>query len=360
VTTGARLVAVGLFAALIAATGCGGGQADWPEAAPPAEHGFPADLPRRIDSFVAENRLDTLAVLVVSDDRLVAERYYHGVTRNRFLHLYSATKSVTGLLVGIALADEKLARLDQTLAEALPPELLAGASGRVRSMTLQGLLSMTTGLGEELSWTSSADWDRTIVEDPFFVGPRGSFSYSSAGSQLLSAALEHATGESLLTYARRKLFEPLGIVTEPLSNGVQAPGHETEATFGWNHDRRGNYAGGTGLRLRGIDMAKLGLLYLHRGEWEGKRVVSRSWIDASTRPRSDGGFPEGDPYGFHIWLPNEDGRSAFLMAGFGGQYIEVVPSLRLVIVTSSPTRPSFAARGVLTYIVGLAEPPQAG
>ena len=121
------------------------------------------------------------------------------------------------------------------------------------------------------------------------------------------------------------------------------------------HDGGGHYAGGTGLRLRGIDMAKLGLLYLHRGEWEGKRLVPRSWIDASTRPRSDGGFPEGDPYGFHIWLPTELGRRAFLMAGFGGQYIEILPSLRLVIVTSSPTRPSLATRAILTYIVGLAE-----
>jgi CubicO group peptidase (beta-lactamase class C family) len=304
---------------------------------------------------VAEQALGLRAVLVIKDDRLVAERYYHGVTRGRFLHLYSATKSVTGLLVGIALADGKLTSRDQTLAEVLPPEILAHASRRVRSMTLRGLLSMTTGLGEELSWLSSGDWDRTIVDDPFFAGSPGSFSYSSAGTQLLSAVLENATGENLLTYAERKLFGPLGIVTQPRGEGHPGPGRETEATFGWAHDSRGHYAGGSSLRLRGIDMAKLGLLYLHGGEWEGRRVVPRAWVDASTRSRSDGGFPENVPYGFLIWLPREDGRRAYLMAGFGGQYIEVVPSLRLVTVTSSPTRPSLAARAILTYIVGLAE-----
>jgi CubicO group peptidase (beta-lactamase class C family) len=350
----ARLVAVGLLAATIGTSGCGGRQADWLEAARPAEHGLPGDLSTRIDSFVDENDLDLRAVLVVADDRLVAERYYHGVTRGRFLHLYSATKSVTGLLAGIALTEGKLTGLDETLAQALPPELAARASGRIRAMTLRGLLSMTTGLGEELSWLTSADFARAIVENPFFAGPPGSFSYSTEGTQLVGAAIEHATEGSLLRYAAKKLFEPLGMVTEPRGEGHPGPGHETEPTFGWAHDSRGHYLAGAGLRLRGIDMAKLGLLYLHRGEWEGRRVVPRSWIDAATRPHSDGGFPENAPYGFLTWLPTEHGRRAFLMAGFGGQYIEVVPSLRLVIVTSSPTRPSFATRAMLTYIVGLA------
>lgn len=351
----ARLVAVVLLAATIGTSGCGGGQSDWLEAARPAEHGFPADLSKRIDSFVAENDLGLRAVLVVADDRLVAERYYDGVTRGRFLHLYSATKSVTGLLAGIALAEGKLTGLDETLAEALPPELAALASGRIRAMTLRGLLSMTTGLGEELSWTTSGDFARAVVENPFFAAPRGSFSYSSSGAQLVGAALEHATGESLLTYAARKLFRPLGIVTVPRGKRDPGAGRETEPTFGWAHDADGHYLAGSGLRLRGIDMAKLGLLYLHRGEWKGRRVVPRSWIDAVTRPRSEGGFPENAQYGFLTWLPTEQGRRAFLMAGFGGQYIEDVPSLRLVIVTSSPTRPSFATRAILTYIVGLAE-----
>jgi CubicO group peptidase (beta-lactamase class C family) len=190
------------------------------------------------------------AVLVVADDRLVAERYYDGATRDRFLQLHSATKTVTGLLVGIALADGKLSSVDQTLAETLPPDLRARASEKVRSMTLRGLLSMTSGLGEELPWADSADWARAIVEQPFFAATPGSFEYSSAGSQLLSAVVEHATGESLLAYARKRLFEPLGIATEPLGAGLRPfTGAEPrpEPTFGWAHDRLGHYAGGTGL-----------------------------------------------------------------------------------------------------------------
>jgi CubicO group peptidase (beta-lactamase class C family) len=347
------LVAVSLLA-LIASTGCGGGRGEWLDAGRPVDHGFPADLSKRIDGFADEQSLDLRAVLVVVDDRLVAERYYHGVTRGRFLHLYSATKTVTGMLVGIALADGKLTGLDETLEQALPSELSARAGSRLRETTLRELLSMTSGLGEELSWVDSADAERTIVEDPYFAAPRGSFSYSSSGTQLVGAALEYATGESLLSYAGKKLFEPLGIDTEPRGQRHWGPDRETEPTFGWVHDGRGHYRAGTGLRLRGIDMAKLGLLYLHRGEWKGRRVVPRSWIDAATRPRSEGGFPEQVPYGFLTWLPTEHGRRAFLMAGFGGQYVEIVPSLRLVIVTSSPTRPSLAARAILTYIVGLA------
>jgi CubicO group peptidase (beta-lactamase class C family) len=348
------LVAVGLLAATISTSGCGGEDANWLRPARPAEHGFPADLAKRIDSFVAEEDLDLRAVLVVADDRLVAERYYHGVTRSRFLHLHSATKTVTGMLAGIALADGRFTGLDETLREALPPPLKARAGARIRAMTLRELVSMRTGLGEELSWATSADYARSIVEHPFFDGPRGSFSYSSSGTQLVGAALEYATGESLLSYARKKLFAPLGVVTEPRGEAHPGPGRETATTFGWAHDGDGHYMAGAGLRLRGIDMAKLGLLYLHKGDWEGKRVVPRSWIDAATQSRSDGGWPEQAPYGFLTWLPTEAGRRAFLMAGYGGQYIEIVPSLQLVIVTSSPTRPTFATRAMLTYIVGLA------
>jgi CubicO group peptidase (beta-lactamase class C family) len=353
VTRGLRVVAVCLLTAAVATSGCGGAQPQWLESSPPAEHGFPADLPKRIDAYVHEHAPDLHAVLVVADDRLVVERYYGGVTRDQFLQLYSATKSVTGLLVGVALADEKLTGVDETLAEALPADLLAGTDPRFSSMTLRQLLSMTTGLGESLSWMTSEDWDRDIVEHPFFAETPGSFAYSSQGSQLLSAVVEHAVGKSLLDYGKERLFNPLRIVTQPVGSGPLSA--EPEPTFGWLHDRKGHYMGGSGLRLRGVDMAKLGLLYLHRGEWEGRRLVPRSWIDASTRPSSSGGLPENDPYGFHIWLPREHARRAFLMAGFGGQYIEIVPSLRLVIVTSSPARASFDARGVLTHIVGLAE-----
>jgi hypothetical protein len=76
----ARLVAVGLLVALIVTSGCGGGQAHWLESSPPAEHGLPADLPKRIDAYAHEHAPELHAVLVVADDRLVAERYYGGVT----------------------------------------------------------------------------------------------------------------------------------------------------------------------------------------------------------------------------------------------------------------------------------------
>ena len=156
------------------------------------------------------------AILVKANGRTVFERYYRS-TATESHNVASVTKSVMSTLVGIAVGEGKL-RLDQPLAQLLPP-YAATMTPAVAHATLRQVLTMTAGLAgpfnaDDLGFATAPDWVRAILTHPARP-PGGSFGYSSGGSHLLSAILVTATGQSVLDYARVKLFDPLGIPTRP-------------------------------------------------------------------------------------------------------------------------------------------------
>jgi len=169
--------------------------------------------------------------------------------------------------------------------------------------------------------------------------PGEGFAYASAGSHLLSAILVEATGRSVLDYARDKLFNPLGIstdpATEPLAVEENLPVYEA-ASFAWPVDPQGLHLGDAFLKISARDMAKIGQLMLAGGRLDEKQIVPALWVTESTRAHvPTGGYgPGGDDYGYHWWVTTADGHDAFVAAGFGGQLIEVVPDLDLVVVVS--------------------------
>ncbi len=169
--------------------------------------------------------------------------------------------------------------------------------------------------------------------------PGEGFAYASAGSHLLSAILVEATGQSVLDYARDKLFNPLGISTdpaaEPLAVEENLPVYEA-ASFAWPVDPQGVHLGDAFLKISAPDMAKIGQLMLAGGRWDEKQIVPAQWVTESTQAHvATGGYGVGgDDYGYHWWVTTADGHDAFVAAGFGGQLIEVVPDLDLVVVVS--------------------------
>ncbi len=169
-----------------------------------------------------------------------------------------------------------------------------------------------------------------------------SWAYSDANSQLLSAIVADATGQSTLAFARAKLFGPLGIAAdnalEPTIRHWPPTPAELEAyeqaPVAWPKDPQGYHCGGTFLRLPARDLAKLGYLYLNGGRWDGAQVVPADYVAASTQPQSDPTRGPGD-YGYHWWVTNETGHDSFRAMGFGGQLIQVIPELDLVVVITS-------------------------
>jgi CubicO group peptidase (beta-lactamase class C family) len=268
---------------------------------------------------------------------------------------HSVTKSITSALVGIALADHKLKSLDQTVGELLATHLPANADPRLRRVTVQQLLTMTSGLAsdakpggrDELLWNrmlGSRDWVAHILGRRLDTRPGASFAYSSAGSHLLSALVADVTGVSTLAYARAKLFGPLGIATDnALEQAVRrwppTPAEQQaydQAPVAWPTDPQGYQVGFAWLRLPARDLAKFGYLCLNGGRWDRTQVVPADYMRASVQPHTK--LPSsrpGDGYGYQWWTTSVDAHPSFVAVGAGGQFIQVIPDLDLVVVITS-------------------------
>ncbi|WP_243286340.1 serine hydrolase domain-containing protein [Geothrix terrae] len=309
----------------------------------PAEAGFD---PARFHALLMEmmgSQANLHGVVVERHGRLVAEAYRTGRDRtvnSLFAHTRafgpevrhdarSVGKSVIDLLVGVALAQGRLKRVDTPVLEFYPefPEL---ASPERRTITLEHLLGMSSGL----AWHEGGDgpddehklmwkWTPTYhpLSRPVAAAPGTVFNYNSGGALLLADILSRATGMPWTEYARTALFEPLGI-------------RDVE----WVGDFLGRPMAYTGLRMRPRDMAKLGRLVLNRGQWRGRQIVPSAWIDASLTPRLRTGFDDTG-YGYLWWTGSAawHGRAVPWAAAFGngGQRIFVAPDLDLCVVITA-------------------------
>jgi CubicO group peptidase (beta-lactamase class C family) len=147
----------------------------------------------------------------------------------------------------------------------------------------------------------------------------------------------------VLDYARPRLFGPLGIDTrdaaEPrLDVDKDAEAQYARADFAWPRDPMGIQIGFGTLKMTPPDLAKLGALYLEGGRWKGQQVVPATWVEESTTPQvstQGAGFTFSESYGYQWWVTRERGHQAFAAVGYGGQLVEVVPDLRVVVVTAS-------------------------
>lgn len=324
--------------------GCGtpGDIGDGWSLATPGETGIDATRLCDLDSLLAQwPDANVHAVIVARHGKLVMERYYAGGDERwgtklgvvefgpAVKHdLRSVSKSVTSLLIGIALAEGKFPPLESPVLDFFPEyaDLRTPEKDRI---TFADLLTMSSGLqwhedlpyddprNDEMGMLTSSDPFRYILAKPLAASPGTTYHYSNGDASLLGAALVKGTGRTWSDYARDKLFTPLGIVD-----------------FDWDavgHSRKlGTYGS---LRLRPRDMVKLGQLILADGVWNGRRVLPTGWAAQSIAPRLNG---EGlFFYGYQWWLGRSfvDGRELDWAAGFGigGQRLYVVPALDLVI-----------------------------
>jgi hypothetical protein len=158
---------------------------------------------------------------------------------------------------------------------------------------------------------SDEDWIQAALDRKVIAEPGTQFCYDSPGMHLLSAILQQATGMTELEFARKYLFEPLGI-----------------KEVYWEADPQGYTHGWGDLYLKPKDAAKLGFLWLNKGVWEGKQIISAKWVEESVKPNVFGGM---DYYGYGWWV-SKDGYYAF---GRGGQNIKVMPSIKAIVVTTA-------------------------
>jgi CubicO group peptidase (beta-lactamase class C family) len=307
---------------------------DWRESTP-QEQGMEPDVLLRLDTYLKEvqTRPELNTVLIVRHGRIVFEYYAQGYHQQSYQLLQSMTKSVISTLIGIALQQGYLHELDQRWEDFFPEYFTAETDVKKKQITLRHLLKMTSGLNPDTIaypgrfGENPKDWVRFAIEKPTIAPPDRFFMYCSLGSHLLSCILTRATGMSTLEFARKYLFAPLGIASDE------------QAGFEWETDPQGYYIGGARMRLKARDAAKIGYLYLNKGQWEGTQIISPDYAVEAMRAHSGGGPPEAASYGYHWWVTEQDGHHSFFAAGFGGQYIQVIPDLELVLVIFAPDAP---------------------
>jgi CubicO group peptidase (beta-lactamase class C family) len=269
-------------------------------------------------------------------------------------NLASVTKSVTGLLVGIALDRGDLESVDASVFSFFPEHAALASDGKGQ-ITLGHLLTMTSGLEWNESDVFYGEEENDIVQlflvpDPIEYilakgpasPPAAEWRYNGGGTILLGEIVGRASGERLDTFAQAHLFDPLGIA-------------EPE----WVRIGDLVYASGN-LMLRPRDMAKLGQLVLEGGTWGGKRIVSEGWIEAMTRTYVP--FRPSGGYGLHWWIRvysnGPHTAPAYMADGWGGQRIMVFPTLDLVVVftggsyTAEPPLDAVIAHHVLPAVEG--------
>jgi CubicO group peptidase (beta-lactamase class C family) len=288
----------------------------------PQEQGIhPVALARA--AHEARHNLPTLtSLLVIRNGYIVFEEHFRGHAPTDIYSVRSVTKSVTSALVGIAYQARYLAGLDQAVAELLPEHIGTDHDPRKRAITIKDLLTMQAGLRweetDEWRFYEHDDWVAFTLQRSMAASPGTQFIYNTGLSQVLSAILTKITGMTMAEFAQERLFQPLGI-----------------QTYQWETDPHGLSIGGFGLSVTVEDLAKLGYLYLHHGQWDDLQIVPAAYVQASTTAWSEGGFPEESKYGYQWWVTREAGYPAFFAAGYGGQYLYVVPELDTIVVTTA-------------------------
>jgi CubicO group peptidase (beta-lactamase class C family) len=292
----------------------------WPSATPESQ-GLDSSVLADMLEHVESRALPVHSILIVRHGRIVLDASVYPFAGTGLHDIASATKSVTSLLIGIAIDKGYIKSVQEPVAGLLSLDGTAQSDRRRARMTVEHLLTMTSGLecgiepGERelAAMRRQDDWAAFAFGLPMSAEPGRRYAYCSCNNHLLSAIISARTGTSALAFARKHLFAPLGI------KDAVWPGDPKGRTHGWGD-----------LRLHPRDFAKLAYLYLHRGRWNGTQVVSEAWVRQSTTPHIT--VRDGVGYGYSWWINTTRQPAIFEATGRGGQRAAVLPDKDLVVV----------------------------
>jgi CubicO group peptidase (beta-lactamase class C family) len=301
-------------------------------------HGFDSAIMAKGLHAIRQDGTKIHSLLIVHAGEVILDAYFYPYDGSTLHDQASVTKSFMTTLIGIA-ADQGKLDLDAPVLSFFPDHQIANRDARKERITVRHLTSNTAGWEcihhpEEPTTRdmhASPDWVQFTLDLPMVAEPGTTFAYCSPGMHLLSAILQKATGMNTLEFARANLFEPLGI------DDVE-----------WSTDPQGIPNGHGELYLHPHDTAKIGFLWLHEGQWDGKQIVSREWVRASSQMQIATGPNYGEDYGYGWWVARPGENPTFDADGRGGQKILVFPAMDLVLVT---TGGGFELSDVENYLV---------
>ncbi|GGE60091.1 serine hydrolase domain-containing protein [Priestia taiwanensis] len=269
-----------------------------------------------VDSFIKTSKKRIRSLVISEKDTIIHEIYFHDEGFKKLHEMRSITKSVISTLIGIAIDQQLLTGVTQTLREIFKNQTMSTDIGNI---TIKQLLTMTSGIQITDKELLSLATKGNPMQKIFFanVHTAAPFSYKSIDPHLLSIILSHVTGKSAKQFGEEMLFSKLGI-----------------HTIHWPTDTLGHSIGSTGLSLSPRDLIKLGMLYLFGGEWNNTRILSADWIH-DTVSVHEKGLSKYGKYGYLWWINSE--KEYYNAAGFGGQYLYVYPKQEVTVVITADT-----------------------
>lgn len=263
------------------------------------------------------------ALLICRGGRLAHEEYFHGGSVTAPINIKSVSKGIITALVGVALRQGHLASPDQELAALVPQYFEKVGDAQKAEIRLHHLLDMSSGLHWIENGAPTGEWARRGHSSAYYLSlplectPGDCFNYSTASTHLISEILALRTGSSTRAFAEKHVFDPIGVEVSD-----------------WWRGANGVHIGGAELLMTARDMARIGLLVLSQGMWDGREVVPADWIHECIAYHGEG-QPFVGSYGYGWWRRTIDGHPAIVAKGYGGQFIVIVPDSDLVVVVGS-------------------------
>jgi len=310
-----------------------------------------------------KNEYNNIAGIVVfKKGKPLYENYFNECTENTPVHVFSVTKSIISVLIGISIDKGYIKNVNQRVWEFFPDYTAKRGEKTIQDVTIKNMLTMTAPYKYKSApytkYFTSDNWVKAALDLLGGKGNIGDFRYTPLiGSDILSGILVNATGQSVLEFATKHLFSPLEII---IKDNVTFKDKEEQFAFlkaknisGWVADPKGTNTAGWGLTMTAIDMAKIGQLYLNYGKWDNKQIVSHKWIKESTKEHTH--WKEHElPYGYLWWSKIGNGYAAM---GDSGNMIYINPQKNLVVSIASLYKPTAKDRVklVMDYIESVVE-----
>ena len=289
----------------------------------PEEQDMDSTILAEMMQFIEDSGAPIHGLVVTRNGYIVEEGYWSYYTVTSTHHIFSCTKSFTSTLIGIAIKEGFIDNVSQKVLDFFPDMTIENIDARKEEMTLEHVLTMTTGLDwneHNISYNDPTNMYNQMFDSPnpiqFFLNlptafdPGTHWEYTTGASHLLSAILQEVTNMTTQEFAEEYLFNPMNITIG-----------------GWNVDTQGINNGGTQLYVSPRTMAKLGLLYLSNGTWDGQEILSEEYIAQASTPHATIG--PGLDYGYQWWI--DTSYDIFSARGTNGQYIFVAPEYNIAV-----------------------------
>ena len=269
--------------------------------------------------------LETVAFMVIKNDSIVFEEYWHGYSADSMSNSYSMAKSWVGTLIGVAIKDGDIKSVNQKVCDFLPNF----CKGKNTELTIKDLLTMSSGLNWEENYYNpigqtaqayyGSDLKGLMIGLKVVETPGKVFKYHSSCSQLLAFIVEKATDITISEYASEKLWKPIGAKHPAL----------------WNIDKKdGDEKAFCCINSNARDFARLGKLYMHNGNWNGLQIIDSSYAKKATSVVDllDENGNKNINYGYQFWMTNYKDMHIYYARGLLGQYVICIPEKDMIIV----------------------------